>query len=262
MQTTTSKDGTRIAFWRSGSGPPLVLVHGMTADHTTTWRFVLDDLNKHFTTYAMDRRGRGGSDDAPDYDLTREAEDIAAVVDAIGEPVNLIGHSQGAFYALEAALLTPNIRQMILYEGVPIRGAELFKDGIIDRFETMLASGDIEGLLITMFRELVEMPEEEFEFLRSQRDAWQVRLKNAPTIPRELRALGQYVFTPERFENMHTRTLLLVGSESPPREHEAAAAIANALPDARVSALAGQQHAAMYTAPDLFVSETVKFFGE
>lgn len=44
MQTVTSFDGTRIAFWRSGHGPPLLLVHGATADHTTTWRFVLPAL--------------------------------------------------------------------------------------------------------------------------------------------------------------------------------------------------------------------------
>lgn len=37
METVTSRDGTSIAFWRSGTGPPLLLVHGATADHTTTW---------------------------------------------------------------------------------------------------------------------------------------------------------------------------------------------------------------------------------
>jgi hypothetical protein len=44
MQTVISKDGTRIAFWKTGSGPPLLLVHGATADHTTTWRFVIREL--------------------------------------------------------------------------------------------------------------------------------------------------------------------------------------------------------------------------
>ena len=44
METVTSTDGTRIAYWRSGKGPPLLLVHGATADHTTTWRLVLPEL--------------------------------------------------------------------------------------------------------------------------------------------------------------------------------------------------------------------------
>src|SRR5262245_47536702 len=100
METVISRDGTRIAFWRSGTGPPLVLVHGGTADHTTTWRYVREDLEQHFTLHAMDRRGRGGSGDSPSYDLQREAEDIAAIVDSIGEPSNLLGHSYGGLCAI------------------------------------------------------------------------------------------------------------------------------------------------------------------
>jgi len=85
MQTITSSDGTRIAFWKYGVGPPLVLVHGTLADHTTTWRFVLPSLSSQFTVYAMDRRGRGGSEDSPVYDLQREAEDVACLIDSIGQ---------------------------------------------------------------------------------------------------------------------------------------------------------------------------------
>ena len=81
MLTATSRDGTRIAFWRSGGGPPLLLVHGVIADHTTTWRYVLPSLEQRFSVYAMDRRGRGGSGDAERYALAREAEDVAAAAD-------------------------------------------------------------------------------------------------------------------------------------------------------------------------------------
>src|SRR5687768_3496627 len=93
--TITSRDGTRIAVWRSGNGPPLLLVHGATHDHTTAWRFVVPQLEWHFTVYAMDRRGRGGSGDSPAYELQREAEDVAAVIDSIDKPVNVLGHSYG-----------------------------------------------------------------------------------------------------------------------------------------------------------------------
>ena len=86
MEQTRSKDGTDIGFWRSGSGPPLLLVHGTTADHSR-WSSISPRFEQHFTVYAMDRRGRGGSGDSPDYALAREAEDVAAVVEAVGEPV-------------------------------------------------------------------------------------------------------------------------------------------------------------------------------
>jgi pimeloyl-ACP methyl ester carboxylesterase len=262
MLSITSWDGTKIAFWRSGQGPPLLLVQGATADHTTTWRFVLSELERRFTVYSMDRRGRGGSGDAAVYELKREAEDVAAVVDSINKPVNVVGHSYGALCTIEAALLTANLRRLVLYEGVPLRGANLYRPGVADRLEELLKVGDIEGMLMFMYREVVEMPTEEIEILRSSRDAWAARLANAPTLPRELREEKRYIFKPERFKNMSKPTLLLVGSESPFRELKNAEAVASALPDARVVILQGQHHAAMYTAPEVFASEVAKFLEE
>lgn len=259
MGTATSRDGTRIAYWRSGRGRPLLLVHGAIADHTTTWRQVLPSLDRRFSVHAMDRRGRGGSGNAAPYALAREAEDVAAVVDSIGGPVDVLGHSYGGLCALEAALLTPNVRRLILYEGVSRRGSDNYRPGFIDRLDAMMAAGDVEGMLVTMLRDLVEMPAGEIDLLRSEREAWAGRLGNAATVPRELRADEGYRFVPERFKDMRRPTLFLVGGDSPARERDNAEAIAEALPDARVALLPGQQHLAMYTAPEAFVAEVVRF---
>ena len=43
----------------------------------------MPELERHFTVYAVDRRGRGGSGDAPTYAVEREFEDVAAVVDSL-----------------------------------------------------------------------------------------------------------------------------------------------------------------------------------
>ena len=90
MERVSSNDGTVIGYRQAGSGPALLLVHGTTADHTR-WSPISPRFERHFTVYAMDRRGRGMSTDSPDYDILREAEDVAAVVDAIGEPVTVLG---------------------------------------------------------------------------------------------------------------------------------------------------------------------------
>src|SRR5687768_6744787 len=88
----TSSDGTRIGYWRSGSGPPLVMVHGGMADHTTLAR-VVPLLESRLTVYAVDRRGRGASGDGRKHSIEREYDDVAAVVDAAardsGGPVAL-----------------------------------------------------------------------------------------------------------------------------------------------------------------------------
>jgi pimeloyl-ACP methyl ester carboxylesterase len=259
MQTVTSGDGTRIAVRRRGAGPPLLLVHGATYDHAAAWRFVVPELERRFTIYAMDRRGRGGSGDSSAYELQREAEDVAGVVDSIGEPVNLLGHSYGALCAIEAALLTTNLHRLILYEGVPLRGADYYKPGVIERLESLLEAGEVEGMLIAMMREVIQRPPEEIELLRSQRDDWAIRLRNAPTIPREMRGEKGYVFAADRFKNMLTPTLLLVGGESPPNELENARGVADSLPDARVAIMPGQRHTAMITAPEVFIREVVRF---
>lgn len=65
------------------------------------------------------------------------------VVDAIGEPVNVLAHFYGALCAIEAALLTTKLHRLILYEGVPLRGADGATPGAIDRLEDMLAAGDV-----------------------------------------------------------------------------------------------------------------------
>ena len=261
MHTVTSSDGTPIAFWRTGAGPPLLLVHGATADHTTTWRFVLAELERHFTVHVMDRRGRGESRDTPPYDLQREAEDVTAVVDSIaavlGRPVSVLGHSYGALCAIEAALLTPNLSRMALYEGVPLSGSDYYAPGILDRLDALLDAGKTEEVLVAILRDVVQMSLTEIEVLRSQKDAWATRLRNAPTVPRELRAEQRYVFEPGRFGEVAVPITLLVGEESPSRELANARAVAAALPHSRVVILPGQEHLAMYTAPGEFANQVV-----
>lgn len=98
MQYVTSRDGTRIAYLCSGQGPPLLLIHAMASDHQR-WHDITPRLAEHLAVYAMDRRGRGESGDGPDYDILREAEDVAAVVEALDEPAAVLGHSYGGLCA-------------------------------------------------------------------------------------------------------------------------------------------------------------------
>lgn len=259
MELVSSRDGTPIAVWRSGSGGPLLLVHGATADHSTTWRLVQPHFEQRFTVYAMDRRGRGRSGDSARYALQREAEDIAAVIEAIDAPVDVLGHSYGALCCLEAALLAPKLRRLVLYEGVPLRGEDAYAPGIIERLEGLVAAGDAEGALVAMYREIVRMPPAELEVMQSNLDAWAVRLRNVRTMPREARVEQHYRFESQRFTSLRVRTLLLVGAESPPSEMTSARAVAAGLPDAAVAVLPYQQHVAMHTAPDMFVREVEHF---
>lgn len=251
----TSADGTPIASWRSGDGPPLVLVHGTSADHSR-WAPVLPAFEQRHTVHAVDRRGRGASGDAEDYAPEREFEDVAAVVDSIGEPVILLGQSYGGLCALGAALLSSNIRALVLYE--PASDAERHSPGVTDRLETLLQAGDLDEVVATMARRFAGAPPEMVEFLRTQ-PAWRARVAAAHTIPRELRAVRTYRFDPERFRGLTVPTLLLFGSESAPAFREVGEALDAALPNARSVVMPGQGHVAMDTGTDLFTTEVLRF---
>ena len=259
MLTVLSRDGTEIAAWRSGSGPPLVLVHGGTTNHTT-WDGVLPTLGRHFTVYAMDRRGRGGSGDASTYAVEREFEDVAMVVDSLGQPVHLLGHSYGALCALEATRLTANIAKLVLYEP-PVLGDSGIPPGLIDELEDLLAHGQRDEVIATFYRVVLKSPPEFIDQLRTN-PFWGDRVAFAHTIPRETRTGEVYRFEPGRFAAMHTPTLLLEGEVSPPFLKDSVAAVQAGLPHSRRVVMPGQGHGAFLFAPELFTSEVLSFLRE
>ena len=238
QETVTSEDGTRIAGWRSGEGPPLVLVHGTAADHGR-WKPVLPAFEERFTIFAVDRRGRGRSGDSDAaYALEREFEDVAVVVDSLGESVTLLGHSYGALCALEAALLTGNVRKLVLYDpGIELAGQEIYPHEVIEQLEALLEAGDRNGVVATTMREVAGLPPEVVEHMRSQ-PVWQARVDAAHTIPRELRAVKAYRFDSQRFRRLEVPTLMLSGDESPIALRKAAEAVDETLPDSRIVVMA------------------------
>jgi pimeloyl-ACP methyl ester carboxylesterase len=262
MTRVTSRDGTQIAYWTSGEGPPLVVVHGTTADHTR-WRPLLPCLEPHATVHALDRRGRGASGDAPDYDVAREFEDVAAVVDAVaqasGSAVDVLGHSYGGLCAFGGAALTSNLGRLVLYEGWPSPNPDqlALPPGVEARLDALLAEGNREAVLETFFREVVRMPEEEFAVYRGL-PTWQARIAAAYTITRESRA-EQARFDPEQAAKITVPTLLLAGGDSPEFLKAGIDTVAASLPDARIVVIEGQQHIAIDLVPALFADHVLAF---
>lgn len=257
MDTIASNDGTLIACERGGSGPPLLLVHGTSASRAR-WARVLPALQQAFTVYAMDRRGRGASGDTAPYAMQREFEDVAVLVEAIGEPVHLLGHSFGAICSAEAALHARGLRSLTLYEPpMPSPGGSPLT-GELPRLQAVLAAGNREEVLRIFFREMNGMPQEAFEQFKTLPE-WPMRLAAAHTLPREIAAVGDYRFDAARFASLQVPVLLMLGGDSPPYFSAAIDMLQAAMPRAKRVVLAGQRHVAMDTAPDLFVREVREF---
>jgi len=259
MESVTSADGTVIGYSKTGSGPLLVLVHGSTADHTR-WDAITPRLAETFSVIAMDRRGRGASGDAAEYEIQREMEDVAAVVESLGSPVALLGHSYGALCCLGAALLTDQIDRMVLYEPPLYTGLPFYPAGFPERMQALIDDHKQEEALVTFFKEVVHMPEEEFSMYRKL-PVWPTRVELAPTIPRELIHSQGYAIEPNDYEGWDVPSLLLLGGDSPAQFHNAIQRLDAILPNSRVVRLPGQQHVAMDTNKALFLEAVLGFVG-
>jgi pimeloyl-ACP methyl ester carboxylesterase len=260
MRKIKSRDGTEIGFQSSGAGPALLLVHGTTADQTR-WSTISPKFEQHFTVYAMDRRGRGESGDSPNYHFQREAEDIAALAGSIGEPVSVLGHSYGGMLCLEAALLTDQIKRLILYEPPLPSGDSFISQSTLDRMYPLIEQGEYEAALEVFFREVVKMPEYELKDYR-RLPMWKRRIELTPTIPRELEFERKLDYDIEKFSDLQVPTMLLQGGDSPAFVKHTTTRIDATLPNSKVVILPGQQHIAMDTAPELFAGEVLRFLRE
>jgi pimeloyl-ACP methyl ester carboxylesterase len=248
-----SRDGTPIAVFELGDGPPLLLVHGATADHTT-FRVVGPILASGFRLHALDRRGRGASGDAPVYAIEREFEDVAAVAETIaaerGGPVDVFGHSYGGRIALGAALGTLDIRRVVCYEGAPPPPTDTYHPtGLEARLRERLARGDRAGALDTFMAEVVGMTQADLDRFRAD-PVWPLRVAAAPTILRELEAGDAPAASLDALGAVSQRVLQLLGGESLPVFHAATEALHERLRHGKIVVIPGARHAAHHTHPD------------
>ena len=262
-------DGVAIAVFRSGDGPPMVLVHGATADHTT-WRTSGPLLAARHTLHAVDRRGRGRSGDVPPgstYAIEREFDDIANVVDTIaaesGGPVDVVGHSYGGRIGLGAALRTANLRRLVVYEGAPppTEGRGYQDDGTLARIEALVAAGDRDEALATFMREIVGMPEADLDAFRAD-PIWPVRAFAVGTTIRELRAEVSPAASLDALGAVRQPVLQILGGDSAPVFGEATRALDARLRNGRVVTIEGARHAAHHTHADAFVTAIEAFLAD
>jgi pimeloyl-ACP methyl ester carboxylesterase len=110
-------DGARMRHWQCGSGPPLVLVHGLLG-YSFSWRFVMPALSTLASIYAIDMLGTGFSERPVGLDcsLGASAGRLLRFLDAVGiASCDLLGSSYGGGVVMMAAALAPDrVRRLIL----------------------------------------------------------------------------------------------------------------------------------------------------
>jgi pimeloyl-ACP methyl ester carboxylesterase len=257
----TGADGVRIGLLTAGSGPGLLLVHGGMGT-VGSWQHMWGALTGQRRVTAMDRRGRGSSGDAASYELTSEYADVAAVAAALageqGGPVDVVGHSIGATCVLGAAALGAPFRRIALYEPP---GPQATQNNWPERVSTMVADGQAGRAAFTFLTEIVGLTRSEVEALRDAPGGRDVLPIAAATLPREAHALAA-ADLPAAARQVQQPVLLLLGTGSPPWARQITRELAAALPAATVTELPGVGHEALDRAPDLLVTEVLRFLAD
>ncbi len=250
-----SRDGTPIAYQRSGSGPAIVLVGGAFCDRNFAAPLA-ELLASDFTVICYDRRGRGDSGDTLPYAVAREVEDLAALIAAAGESAYLFGVSSGAILCFEAAA-----------DGLPVSGLGLVEppysvDGsrsvpnLADQYTALCAAGRRGEAVALFMTKVVGQPPEAVDQARAT-PMWPALEAMAHTLAYDATITAQGLPSAERAAAVTGPALGIASTSSPPWLQGGAKAIAQLLPHGRYLELEGEFHAPR---PDLVAVELARSF--
>ena len=252
-KTTTSADGTTIAYDVVGTGPAIVLVDGaMCYRDFGPSKELADALSDRFTVYRYDRRGRGDSDIAKPAAagtmeaVEQEVADLGAVIEAAGGHAHLLGQSSGAFLALEAARAGLPIDKILAYEA-PLILDDTHRPNDADlaqQVEKLVEKGR-RAAAVELFMRTVGMPLVAVKIMRLT-PAFKKLIPVAHTLTYDLGMcvpFQQGVPLPGGyFKNVSVPVLSVAGSKSPAYMTNAQQAISEAVPGGRYVVLDGQNH--------------------
>lgn len=260
MRMVISRDGTRIAYDKTGKGPTVILVLGSLNSRKSGAR-LMKLLAPRFTVMSYDRRRRGDSTDTAPYAPQREVEDLAALIDEAKSPVFLYGHSSGGALALEAAIaLRPRVKKVAVYE-VPFtldREAIRVAKEYDKRLKKMLAAGRGADAVVSFIRH-VGVSDKQIRAIK-RLPLWRGLVALAPTLAYDSDILGKGHRLPAaRLKRVAVPALVMHGGKGAPSMISAAKAISAAIPHARLRELPGQTHG---VSPKALTPVLNEFFSE
>lgn len=263
MSTVTSKDGTTIAYTKTGNGPPLIFIDGALCHREFGPSKGLGKLlSGNFAVITYDRRGRGDSGNTSPYAVEREVEDIEALIaQAARGPAFVLGVSSGAGLALVAANSGVPIAKLALYEPPFIvdDSRTPTPPDFIAQINSKLVA-DKRGDAVRLFMDLVQMPRFMIALMRLM-PAWKKLKAVAHTLPYDMSIVIENQrgkpLRAEQWAQVTFPTLLVDGSKSPAWMRNGVKAAASAIPTASYLTLKDQTH---MVKPAVLVPVVTDFF--
>ena len=266
MEHVTARDGATVVLHTTGTGPGIVVVHGGGVT-IALYRRLAARLADRFTVHLYNRRGRDDAFPRTDpYSVDEDIADLAAVLDHTGAS-SVLGHSFGGFVALEAARRLP-IQRLALYDAaVSVDGG--FPTGWLDAAREAAGRGDIAlGMALTTGGINTQSPSSRLPlglrvalcraFLRTPIGRTMGDL--LPTTLDESHAVRLRDAPATAWSGVTADVLLAYGTAGPPYYVGLNAALAGALPRARVLPIDGSGHDGLNRAPRRVVEPLAQFF--
>jgi len=265
---TATINGTTIFYEDTGTGTPLLLVHGSWVDRTS-WDAVTPALSETFRVVNVDLRGHGQSMlDPPDAGTVHDdVADLADLVDHLGiAPVNVAGISSGACISLRLASEHASLVERAFAHEPPCM-AFLADDPdnkpILDAFgETIgqvqerIAGGDHRGAAEQFFDTLVGLPWSELS------DDQQCMITaHAVAFGGQMRDPDAIALDPNVLRGITAEVVLSEGAQSPPFFALINDKLLEAMPAAQRHEFAGAGHVPQMTHPDAYVEHIRKSVG-
>lgn len=214
--------GIRVPYVASGSGEPLLFVHGSLCDYRY-WNSQTDALSQHFSCFSLSLSHYWPADTAGVQGAFSWQQHVAELAEFIAAmqlgPVHLVGHSRGASVAFNLARSHPDlVRTLTLADPAgPLQTGSASPEPLPASAETvrarvaeLIADGELDAGL-ELFVDSVSMPG---IWRKSPASFRTMALANAATLPKQFRdPLPAY--TRAAAAAVRCRTLLIAGERSP-----------------------------------------------
>ena len=248
-------DGVRLAYDVTGDGPPVVLLHAGIVDRRM-WDDVVPLLADAFRLVRYDARGFGETSRPPSSSFARW-DDLFTVMDAAGlDRAHLVGVSQGAETALDAALTEPRRVDRLVLCGSGLRGWN-FRDDLDARWQAEVAAwerGDLDGCAEESMRTWFDGPSRSADDVDPavRRRAWEMQRLAIDLENDDAQARSPEPPSGERLDEVAAPTLVMVGELDQPDMVAIADKLAAEIPGALHQVLPGVAHLPPMERPDAF----------
>lgn len=260
----TASDGTHLVLETTGTGPPVVFVHGSNGG-LDSWEEIARRLSG-FQVVRYARRNHPPSDVAlVPNGFAVEAADLecvlGAVTEAAGPGAHVVGGSYGATVALHAALTgTDRIASLALFEPpLLLSGGHL--SPVLERFRRLCAEARYPDALELFAREVACVPSELVEAASFELENEELGRSATLSAGADMEAMAADGRDIDRWAAIAVPVLLMQGGLSWPPLPEGMDRLASALPHAQRVVWSDQSHFATAMVPERVAETLQRFFG-